>query len=186
MLLFYWCNSQCWYAQFSTFEPSANYWGCCSRPHSHSSATRFGVVTPGAQRGGAIPRAPSHYGDGKWLRGRCGGRQKVPTTSQVLRASLKPMQPMRLHWAPRLWGPAPWSLGRLFIFVRYSLGSRIQQKRLITLLANNVLIWTKSEFPLINLIEGYQTCSILMLEPYICAPPCPTLNGWNVFLNNAS
>jgi len=27
------------------------------------------------------------------------------------RAGLKPMQ---LHWAPRLWGLAPWCLGRLF------------------------------------------------------------------------
>jgi len=25
----------------------------------------------------------------------------------VTRAGLKPMQPMQLHWAPRLWGPAP-------------------------------------------------------------------------------
>jgi len=31
-------------------------------------------------------------------------------------AGLNPMQSMRLHWAPRLWGPAPWCLGRLFFF----------------------------------------------------------------------
>jgi len=74
-------------------------------------------------------------------------------------------------------GPAPRSLGRLFTFARYPLHSRIQQKRLITLLTSNVLIQMNGEFPLISLIEGYQTCSILMLELYICAPPPPTLNG---------
>jgi len=26
-------------------------------------------------------------------------------------------------WAPPLWGPVPWCLGRLFIFARYSLRS---------------------------------------------------------------
>ena len=31
------------------------------------------------------------------------------------RAGLKRMQPMQLQWAPRLWGPASWCLGRLFI-----------------------------------------------------------------------
>jgi len=31
------------------------------------------------------------------------------------RAGLKPMQ---LHWSPRLWGPSPWWLDRLFIFVQ--------------------------------------------------------------------
>jgi len=30
-------------------------------------------------------------------------RGKGPTLAS--RAGLKPMQPMRLHWAPRLWGP---------------------------------------------------------------------------------
>jgi len=74
-------------------------------------------------------------------------------------------------------GPVPRSLGRLFTFARYPLHSRIQQKRLITLLASNVLIQMNGEFPLISLIEGYQTCSILILELYICAPPPPTLNG---------
>ena len=34
------------------------------------------------------------------------------------RAGLKPMHPMQLHWAPRLWGPAPWWSDRLFIFAR--------------------------------------------------------------------
>jgi len=36
---------------------------------------------------GAIPRAPSHYGGAKSLRGAsngCGGRRKVPSMSQVL------------------------------------------------------------------------------------------------------
>jgi len=44
----------------------------------------------------------------------------------VVRAGLKPMQPMQLDWALRLWGPPPWCLGRLFIFARYSLRLRIQ------------------------------------------------------------
>jgi len=48
---------------------------------------------------------------------------------RIYRAGLNPMQPVQLHWAPRLWGPAPWCLGRLFIFVRYTLRLRIQQKR---------------------------------------------------------
>jgi len=38
-------------------------------------------------------------------------------------ADLKPMQ---LHWAGASAGPAPWCLGRFFIFSRYSLHSRIQ------------------------------------------------------------
>jgi len=42
------------------------------------------------------------------------------------RAGLKPMQPMQLHWAPLLWGLAPWCLGRLFSFARYTLRLRIQ------------------------------------------------------------
>jgi len=31
--------------------------------------------------------------------------QKQLKVSLSNRADLKPMQPMRLHWAPRLWGP---------------------------------------------------------------------------------
>ena len=33
----------------------------------------------------------------------------VTTSFNIItgRAGLKPMQPMQLHWAPRLWGPAP-------------------------------------------------------------------------------
>jgi len=42
------------------------------------------------------------------------------------RAGLKPMQPMQLHWAPRLCGTASLYLGRLFIFDRYILPLRIQ------------------------------------------------------------
>jgi len=42
------------------------------------------------------------------------------------RAGLNPMQPMQLHWSPRLWGPTPWCLGILFIFARYTLCFRIQ------------------------------------------------------------
>jgi len=57
-------------------------------------------------------------------------------TSSKGRAGLKPMQPMQLHWAPRLWGPAPWCLSRLFIFSKYSLRSRIQYKWLINLIVN--------------------------------------------------
>jgi len=49
----------------------------------------------------------------------------------VSRASLKPMQPMQLHWAPHRWGPAQWCLGKLFILPRYSLRSRIQYKWLM-------------------------------------------------------
>jgi len=44
----------------------------------------------------------------------------------TLRAGLKPMQPMQLHRAPCLWGPTPWCLGSLFIFVRYTLRLKIQ------------------------------------------------------------
>jgi len=71
------------------------------------------------------------------------------------------MQPMKLHWAPRLWGPrtsggpaplgaprlwgprtsggpAPWWLGRLFIFSRYSLLSKILE-RLVNLIVSKQL-----------------------------------------------
>jgi len=41
---FCWCNKYR-YTKFWKFETSANYWGCCSRPHKNSSATHFGVVT---------------------------------------------------------------------------------------------------------------------------------------------
>ena len=54
----------------------------------------------------------------------------------VTRAGLKPMQPMQLHWAPRLCCPAPWCLGRLFIFAGYTLRLRIQQKRHINFNVN--------------------------------------------------
>jgi len=49
------------------------------------------------------------------------------------RAGLKPMQPMQLHWTPRLWGPTPWWL---FIFARYTKRLRIQQKRHINFIVN--------------------------------------------------
>jgi len=62
-------------------------------------------------------------------------RRKISTG--VTRAGLKPMQPMQLHWAPRLWGPAPWCLGRLFIFAGYTLCLRIQYKRHINYIVNN-------------------------------------------------
>jgi len=39
--------TKCWYTKFWKFESSANYWGCCSRPHKNSSATHFGVATHG-------------------------------------------------------------------------------------------------------------------------------------------
>jgi len=51
------------------------------------------------------------------------------------RVGLKPMQPMRLHWAPRLRGAAPWWLSRLLIFSRYSLRARIVES-LIKLIVN--------------------------------------------------
>ena len=59
----------------------------------------------------------------------------------LFRAGRKPMQPMQLHWAhaswaPASWGPAPWRLERLFIFARYSLRSRIQQKWLINIIVS--------------------------------------------------
>jgi len=37
---------------------------------------------------------------------------------------------------PHLWGPAPWCLGRLFCFARYTLRLRIQQKRHISFIVN--------------------------------------------------
>jgi len=36
------------------------------------------------------------------------------------------------------------------------------------------------------LIEGYQTCSILMVGRYIYAPPCPTLHVWDLVVSSAS
>jgi len=43
----------------------------------------------------------------------------------------------------------------------------------ISLLVNNYLLRTDDEF--VQIIERYQTCSILMLGRYICVPPCLTL-----------
>ena len=65
------------------------------------------------------------------------------------RAGLKSMQPMQPHWAPRLWGPAPWCLGRLFIFARYTLHLFSRNAMQISLLIKNALIGT-SEFPLLS------------------------------------
>jgi len=57
------------------------------------------------------------------------------------RACLKPMQPIRLHWAPRLWGPAPLVAPRFWgpramcldsnSFLPNTPYDQIQQKRLI-------------------------------------------------------
>jgi len=35
----------------------------------------------------------------------------------MYRAGLKPMQPMRLHWASRLWGPRAMVLGQVVSFL---------------------------------------------------------------------
>jgi len=56
----------------------------------------------------------------KWLDS---NKVKAERSDDLTRAGLKPMQ---LHWAPRLWGPAPWCVGRLFIFARYTLRLRNQ------------------------------------------------------------
>jgi len=53
----------------------------------------------------------------------------------AIRAVLKPMQPLRLHWAPCVRGPAPWWLCNLFIFVRYLFRTRIVE-RLINIIVN--------------------------------------------------
>jgi len=52
------------------------------------------------------------------------------------RAGLKPMQPMQPHWAPRLWSPAPWCFGGLFIFARCTLRLRIQYNCQINFIVN--------------------------------------------------
>jgi len=38
------------------------------------------------------------------------------------------MQPMRLHWTPRLWGPRAVVVEQLFIFARYSFRTRIIER----------------------------------------------------------
>jgi len=75
----------------------------------------------------------------------------------TIRAGLKPMQPMQLHWVPRhgVWvdcsflpdTPCAWEISRNAIY--------------ISLLTKNALVRT-SEFPL----ERYQRCSILVLVFY--------------------
>ena len=47
--------------------------------------------------------------------------QKAQVSNEINRAGFKPLQPMRLHWAALLWGPAPWCLGRWFIFCQMHL-----------------------------------------------------------------
>jgi len=45
----------------------------------------------------------------------------VPSTC-VNRAVLKPMQPMQIHWAPRLWGPRAMVVGQVIHFCQILLG----------------------------------------------------------------
>jgi len=33
---------------------------------------------------------------------------RISADAHGYRTGLKPMQPMHLHWVPRLWDPAPW------------------------------------------------------------------------------
>jgi len=49
---------------------------------------------------------PGPYGVILWT---CAGHNTF--VRYQVRAGLKPMQPMQLHWAPRFWDPAPWCLG---------------------------------------------------------------------------
>jgi len=44
------------------------------------------------------------FGDAKYF---CPVLEKFNQAWIAARAGLKPMQPMQLHWAQRLWGPAP-------------------------------------------------------------------------------
>jgi len=75
------------------------------------------------------------------------------------RAGLEPMQPMQLHWAPRLWRPPAMVLGQDVHFCQILLALENCGNVLwISLLANNYLVWTNDEFPVI--IERYQMCSI--------------------------
>ena len=91
------------------------------------------------------------------------------------------LAPLGLHASG---DPAPWCLGRLFIFARYSLSSRIVE-RLVNLIASK-------QFPRMNeprissIIERYQTCSTLMLWRYICAPPFLILHGLNLIVSGVS
>jgi len=70
---------------------------------------------------------------GPFAPAKCNYNENLACGCTVCRAGLKPMQ---LHWAPRLWGPAPWCLGRLFIFARCTLRLKIQKKRHINSIVN--------------------------------------------------
>jgi len=78
----------------------------------------------------------------------------------VNRAGLKPMQPMRLHWAPRFWGPRA---KQVVSFLPDTPCAREISKNglWILLLANNHLVWTNDEFPpnwtLSNLFNSHAT-----------------------------
>jgi len=52
------------------------------------------------------------------------GRNLVNLTLKP-RVGLKPLQLMQLHWAPCLRGPRAMTFGRLLIFARYYLHTRI-------------------------------------------------------------
>jgi len=56
---------------------------------------------------------------------------------------------MQLHWAPRLWDPAPWCLGRLFIFARPCAREVSKNVIWISLSTKNALVRTR-EFPLLS------------------------------------
>jgi len=73
-------------------------------------------------------------------------------------------------------GPAPWWLGRLFIFAWYSLRSRIVE-RLLNVIVTKWLSRLDERLISSNAIniERYLTCSILMLWRSICVPLCPNL-----------
>jgi len=74
------------------------------------------------------------------------------------RTGLKPMQPMQLHWAPRVWGPRPVVFGHVVHFCQILFAlANCTNRLLISVLANNYLVWRKSEFPL-----NYRTLSNIL------------------------
>jgi len=94
-----------------------------------------------------------------------------------IRAGLKPMYPMQLHWAPRLWGSRAMVVGQVVHFCQVILALKNYRNGcLISMLENSYLLKKRR----CCTKELYQMCSTLMLGRYVCAPACSSFYGWNL------
>jgi len=95
----------------------------------------------------------------------------------VDRAGLKPMYPMQLHWAPRIWGPHAMVVGQVVHFCQVILALKNYRNGFLISMLKNSHLSKKRRY---CSKELYQMCSILMLGRYVCAPACSSFYGWNL------